>query len=135
MNDRLCHYGGMWNILLKQNVPKKNFYQNHQAATREINLYARPRARGFNLFAVSSTLSLPIQGLSDFSQVSSSILSMMKVNFSLKNFVVSLSCKKKEMKMEFHVPMDMVSKTLLVNAGSFDASTLENFFGDGRYHL
>lgn len=35
----------------------------------------------------SSTFSLPIEGLSDFSQVPSSILSQMKVKFSLKYVV------------------------------------------------
>lgn len=75
------------------------------------------------LFA--SKFSLPNEGLSDFSRVSSSD---MKVRFSLADSVVSLSCKKKKMKMEFQVIMDLVSKALLSRlAGSFDSGTHERF--------
>lgn len=75
----------------------------------------------------ASTLYQPTEGLPEFFQMSSSVLSQMKVKFSILDSAISVSCNKKEIKMEFQVLMDLVSKALLVNAGSFDAKTRENF--------
>lgn len=58
----------------------------------------------------------------DFSQISSLVISQMKLKFS-----IYISWKKKEMNMEYQVLMDHVSKALLVKAGSFDASIKKKF--------
>lgn len=75
------------------------------------------------LFA--STLYLPNEGLSYFCKVFSSIISQLKINISLRDSIVLFYFKKKEMKKEFQVVMDLVSKELMVKAGLFDAWTRE----------
>lgn len=76
------------------------------------------------LFA--STFSLPNQELSDVSSLPQSII--LKWSWNSLVLVTLFQChvRKKKM-MEFKVLVDRMSKSLMVRAGSFDASTKEKF--------
>ncbi|KZV32002.1 hypothetical protein F511_34558 [Dorcoceras hygrometricum] len=51
----------------------------------------------------------------------------MKVAFSLSGIPFMLSRKKKDMKVEYRLLNDIVTKSLTAKVGSFDAITLEQF--------
>ncbi|KZV21322.1 hypothetical protein F511_24503 [Dorcoceras hygrometricum] len=78
-----------------------------------------------NVFA--GAFQRPMDGLTDLSEVPKDLV------FDARNIVsdsgkqVSTSCKKREMKIEFHLLSDILAKTIFVKAGSFDAVTHERF--------
>ncbi|KZV46262.1 hypothetical protein F511_14094 [Dorcoceras hygrometricum] len=77
------------------------------------------------LFA--SSFELPVDGLTDLSDVSKDIVFDARRIFSLSGEQVRSSDKKREMKIEFRLLSDIMAKTISVKAGSFDAVTRERF--------
>ncbi|KZV58102.1 hypothetical protein F511_36723 [Dorcoceras hygrometricum] len=77
------------------------------------------------LFA--STFELPVNGLTDLSEIPKDIVFDVRSIFSFSGAQVSTSCKKREMKFEFRLLRDILEKTISVKAGSFDAVTQERF--------
>ncbi|KZV53948.1 hypothetical protein F511_43634 [Dorcoceras hygrometricum] len=77
------------------------------------------------LFA--STFELPVDGLTDLSEIPKDIVFDARSIFSLSGEQVSTSGKKREMKFEFRLLSDILAKTISVKAGSFDAVTHERF--------
>ncbi|KZV45075.1 hypothetical protein F511_25015 [Dorcoceras hygrometricum] len=78
------------------------------------------------LFA--STFELPVDGLTDLSEIPKDIVFDARRIFSFSGEQVSTSGKKREMKFEFRFLSDILAKTITVKAGSFDAVTQERFF-------
>ncbi|KZV53675.1 hypothetical protein F511_22425 [Dorcoceras hygrometricum] len=78
------------------------------------------------LFA--STFELPIDGLTDLSEIPKDIVFDVRKFFSLFGEQVSTSGKKHEMKIQFRLLSDIMAKKISVKAGSFDAVTQERFF-------
>ncbi|KZV46231.1 hypothetical protein F511_19534 [Dorcoceras hygrometricum] len=70
---------------------------------------------------------LPIDGLTDLSDVPKNLVFDARSLFSASKEQVSISCFKKEMKIEYRLLHDILAKTLFVKAGSFDAVTHERF--------
>ncbi|KZV40143.1 hypothetical protein F511_39992 [Dorcoceras hygrometricum] len=77
------------------------------------------------LFA--STFELPVDGLTDLSEIPKDIVFDARSIFSLSGEQVSTSGKKREMKFEFRLLSDILAKTISVKAGSFDEVTQEKF--------
>ncbi|KZV55233.1 hypothetical protein F511_26640 [Dorcoceras hygrometricum] len=77
------------------------------------------------LFA--ETFELPLEGLSDLSDIPKDLVFDTRSIVSLSGEPVSTSGKKKEMKIEFRLLCDILAKTISVKAGSFDALTMEKF--------
>ncbi|KZV49158.1 hypothetical protein F511_42953 [Dorcoceras hygrometricum] len=77
------------------------------------------------LFA--STFELPVDGLTDLSEIPKDIVFDVRGIFSFSGEQVSTSGKKREMKFEFRLLSDILEKTISVKAGSFDAVTQERF--------
>ncbi|KZV39277.1 hypothetical protein F511_25613 [Dorcoceras hygrometricum] len=77
------------------------------------------------LFA--SSFELPVDGLTELSDVPKDIDFDARIIFSLPGEQVSISGKKQEMKIEFQFLSDILAKTIFVKAGSFDAVTHERF--------
>ncbi|KZV56121.1 hypothetical protein F511_11501 [Dorcoceras hygrometricum] len=75
----------------------------------------------------SSTFELPIDGLTDLSEIPKDIVFDARSIFSFSGEQVSTSDKKREMKFEFRILSDILAKTISVKAGSFDAVTQERF--------
>ncbi|KZV43987.1 hypothetical protein F511_34110 [Dorcoceras hygrometricum] len=75
----------------------------------------------------ASTFELPVDGLTDLSEIPKDIVFDVKSIFSFSGEQVSTSCKKREMKFEFHLLSDILAKTISVKAVSFDAVTQERF--------
>ncbi|KZV15732.1 hypothetical protein F511_32767 [Dorcoceras hygrometricum] len=73
------------------------------------------------------TFELPIDGLTDLSDVPKNLVFDARSLFSASKEQVSISCFKKEMKIEYRLLHDILAKTLFVKAGSFDAVTRERF--------
>ncbi|KZV33582.1 dystroglycan-like [Dorcoceras hygrometricum] len=66
-------------------------------------------------------------GLTDVSDVLKDLVFDARSQFSESEEQVSISCFKKEMKIEYRLLHDILAKTLFVKAGSFDAVTHERF--------
>ncbi|KZV34645.1 hypothetical protein F511_25754 [Dorcoceras hygrometricum] len=78
-----------------------------------------------HLFA--ETFELPVEGLTDFSDIPKDIVFDARSIVSLFGEPVSTSRKKREMTIEFRLLCDILAKTISVKAGSFDAITQEKF--------
>ncbi|KZV41252.1 hypothetical protein F511_41090 [Dorcoceras hygrometricum] len=70
---------------------------------------------------------LPIDGLTDLSDVPKNLVFDARSLFSVSQEQVSISCFKKEMKIEYRLLQYILAKTLFVKAGSFDAVTRDRF--------
>ncbi|KZV40186.1 hypothetical protein F511_05663 [Dorcoceras hygrometricum] len=75
----------------------------------------------------AATFELPTEGLTDFSEVPKDLVFDARILFSISKEQVSISCLKKEMKIEYRLLSDILAKTIYVKAGSFDAVTRERF--------
>ncbi|KZV26506.1 hypothetical protein F511_24399 [Dorcoceras hygrometricum] len=78
-----------------------------------------------SVFAVA--FGLPTEGLTDLSEVPKDLLSNAQKLFSASEKEVSISCLKKEVKMQYRLLSDILAKSLFVKAGSFDAVTRDRF--------
>ncbi|KZV16786.1 hypothetical protein F511_15422 [Dorcoceras hygrometricum] len=78
-----------------------------------------------NIF--STTFGPPTEGLTDFSEVPKDLVFDARSLFSVSKEQVSISCLKKEMKIQYRPLSDILAKTLYVKAGSFDAVTRDRF--------
>ncbi|KZV51193.1 hypothetical protein F511_12596 [Dorcoceras hygrometricum] len=77
------------------------------------------------LFA--ETFELPIDGLGDLSEMPKDAIFDARSIVSLSGEPISLSGRKNQMKMPFHLLCDIVAKAISVKAGSFNAITVEKF--------
>ncbi|KZV53621.1 hypothetical protein F511_29843 [Dorcoceras hygrometricum] len=74
-----------------------------------------------NIFATN--FGLPTEGLTDFSEVPKDLVFDARSLFSVSKEQVSISCLKKEMKIQYRLLSGILAKTLYVKAGSFDVVT------------
>ncbi|KZV58038.1 hypothetical protein F511_38132 [Dorcoceras hygrometricum] len=77
------------------------------------------------LFA--ETFELPLEGLSELSEIPKDLVFDARSIVSLSGEPVSMSGKKKEMNFEYRILCDIMAKTISVKAGSFNAITMEKF--------
>ncbi|KZV58340.1 hypothetical protein F511_22069 [Dorcoceras hygrometricum] len=70
---------------------------------------------------------LPTEGLSDFSDVPRNLVSDARKIFSKSGVPVVPRGKKKLLKYEYRLLKDILAKSIIVKAGSFDAVTTERF--------
>ncbi|KZV19393.1 hypothetical protein F511_04254 [Dorcoceras hygrometricum] len=70
---------------------------------------------------------LPMEGLTDLSEVPKDLVFDARRIFSESKEQVSTSCKNREMKIEFRLLGDILAKTIYVKDGSFDAVTHKRF--------
>ncbi|KZV18340.1 hypothetical protein F511_10709 [Dorcoceras hygrometricum] len=75
----------------------------------------------------AETFELPIEGLTELSEIPKDVVFDAKSIVSLSGEPVSTSGKKKAMKLEFRLLCDIMAKTISVKAGSFDSLTQEMF--------
>ncbi|KZV28574.1 hypothetical protein F511_39241 [Dorcoceras hygrometricum] len=75
----------------------------------------------------AAAFGLPTEGLTDLSEVPKDFLSTAQRLFSASEKEVSVSCLKKEVKMQYRLLSDILAKSLFVKAGSFDAVTRDRF--------
>ncbi|KZV49396.1 hypothetical protein F511_29304 [Dorcoceras hygrometricum] len=79
------------------------------------------------LTAVCRDFELPVEGLSNLSEIPKDIVFDARSIVSLSGEPVSTSGKKREMTIEFRLLCDILAKTISVKVGSFDAITQEKF--------
>ncbi|KZV30773.1 hypothetical protein F511_33403 [Dorcoceras hygrometricum] len=70
---------------------------------------------------------LPTEGLTDLSEVPKDLVFDARSLFSESKEQVSISCHKREMKIEYRLLSDILANTIYVKAGSFDVVTRERF--------
>ncbi|KZV58579.1 hypothetical protein F511_26003 [Dorcoceras hygrometricum] len=75
----------------------------------------------------AATFELSTEGLIDFSEVPKYLVFDARSLFSISKEQVSISCLKKELKIEYRLLHDILAKTIFVKAGSLDAVTRERF--------
>ncbi|KZV56261.1 hypothetical protein F511_29676 [Dorcoceras hygrometricum] len=75
----------------------------------------------------ATTFELPSEGLTDLSDVPKDLVFDARSLFSDSKEQVSISCLKKELKIEYRLLHDIMAKTIYVKAGSFDAVTRDRF--------
>ncbi|KZV36852.1 hypothetical protein F511_16500 [Dorcoceras hygrometricum] len=75
----------------------------------------------------ATAFDLPTEGLTDLSDVPKDKIFHARSLFSASKEQVSVSCFKKEMKIEYRLSHDILAKTIFVKAGSFDAVTRDRF--------
>ncbi|KZV19770.1 hypothetical protein F511_06301 [Dorcoceras hygrometricum] len=78
-----------------------------------------------SLFATA--FDFPTEGLTDLSDVPKNLVFDARSLFSESKEQVSISCLKKELKIQYRLLHDILAKTLFVKAGSFDAVTRDRF--------
>ncbi|KZV29789.1 hypothetical protein F511_13868 [Dorcoceras hygrometricum] len=76
---------------------------------------------------LAETFELPVEGLTDLLEISKDLVFDAKSIVSFSGEPVSISGKKKDMKVEFRLLCDILAKKISVKAGSFDAITQEKF--------
>ncbi|KZV42850.1 hypothetical protein F511_13603 [Dorcoceras hygrometricum] len=75
----------------------------------------------------AAAFELPSEGLIDLSDVPKNLVFDARSLFSDSKEQVSISCFKKELKIEYRLLHDILAKTIYVKEGSFDAVTRERF--------
>ncbi|KZV35557.1 hypothetical protein F511_32417 [Dorcoceras hygrometricum] len=75
----------------------------------------------------TSVFELPSEGLMLVDEVPKDLIKEARTAFSASGEPIKTSCKKKEMNVEFRLLNDILAKTVMVKAGSFDAVTHEQF--------
>ncbi|KZV30701.1 hypothetical protein F511_42208 [Dorcoceras hygrometricum] len=75
----------------------------------------------------AATFELPVEGLTDLSEVPKNLVFDARCLFSISNEKVSISCLKKAMKIQYRLLHDILAKTIYVKAGSFDSVTRDRF--------
>ncbi|KZV37651.1 hypothetical protein F511_03957 [Dorcoceras hygrometricum] len=75
----------------------------------------------------ATTFELPSEGLIDLSDVPKNLVFDARSLFSDSKEQVSISCLKKELKIEYRLLHDILAKMIYVKAGSFDAVTRDRF--------
>ncbi|KZV57992.1 hypothetical protein F511_12481 [Dorcoceras hygrometricum] len=75
----------------------------------------------------ATAFGLPTEGLTDMSDVPKDLVFDARSLFSESEEQVSISCFKKEMKIDYRLLHDILAKKLFVKAGSFDDVTRERF--------
>ncbi|KZV17417.1 splicing factor 3B subunit 1-like [Dorcoceras hygrometricum] len=75
----------------------------------------------------AGTFELSTEGLTDMSDVPKDLVFDARTAFSYDGEQLNTSCKKREMKFEFHLLNDILAKTVTVKVGSFDVVTHERF--------
>ncbi|KZV55550.1 hypothetical protein F511_29007 [Dorcoceras hygrometricum] len=75
----------------------------------------------------STTFELPTEGLTDLSEVPKNLVFDARSLFSESMEQVSVSCLKKELKIAYRLLSDILTKTIYVKVGSFDAVTRDRF--------
>ncbi|KZV54066.1 hypothetical protein F511_39689 [Dorcoceras hygrometricum] len=76
---------------------------------------------------LAETFELPMEGLTDLFEIPKDLVFDAKSIVSFSGKPVSISGKKKEMKIEFLILFDIMANTISLKAGSFDAITQEKF--------
>ncbi|KZV57270.1 hypothetical protein F511_33061 [Dorcoceras hygrometricum] len=71
----------------------------------------------------AATFEIPSEGLTDLSDVPNNMVFDARIFFSDSKELVSISCFKKELKIDYRLLHDILAKTIYVKAGSFDAVT------------
>ncbi|KZV53650.1 hypothetical protein F511_35042 [Dorcoceras hygrometricum] len=75
----------------------------------------------------AGVFNLPTDGLTDLSEVPNHFALQARTMFSKSEKHVQYSCKKRLLKYEFRLLNDILAKSIIVKAGSFDAVTHERF--------
>ncbi|KZV21453.1 hypothetical protein F511_17884 [Dorcoceras hygrometricum] len=75
----------------------------------------------------AATFELPSEGLTDLSDVPKNIVFVARSLFFDSKEQVSISCFKKELKIEYRLLHDILAKTIYVKAGYFDAVMRDRF--------
>ncbi|KZV29081.1 hypothetical protein F511_30076 [Dorcoceras hygrometricum] len=70
---------------------------------------------------------LPLEGLTDLHEVPQDLVSEARRAFSYDDKLLSTYCKKREMEFEFRLLNDILAKSMIVKAGSFNVVTHERF--------
>ncbi|KZV21462.1 hypothetical protein F511_15613 [Dorcoceras hygrometricum] len=76
---------------------------------------------------LAETFELPMEGLTDLLDIPKDLVFDAQSIVSFSGEPVSISGKRKEMKIEFRLLCDIMAKTISVKTGSFDAITQEKF--------
>ncbi|KZV50444.1 hypothetical protein F511_36209 [Dorcoceras hygrometricum] len=75
----------------------------------------------------AAVFELPTEGLTDLSDFPKNLVFDAHSLFSESKEQVSISCLKKELKIQYRLLHDILAKTIYVKAGSFDAVTRDRF--------
>ncbi|KZV18152.1 hypothetical protein F511_28969 [Dorcoceras hygrometricum] len=75
----------------------------------------------------AAVFELPTEGLTDLSDVPKNLVFDARSLFSESKEQVSISCLKKELKIQYRLLHDILAKTIYVKAGSFDDVTRDRF--------
>ncbi|KZV34399.1 hypothetical protein F511_13417 [Dorcoceras hygrometricum] len=75
----------------------------------------------------AATFELPVEGLTDLSEVPKNLLFDARSIFSVSKEQVSISCLKKAIKIQYRLLHDILAKTIYVKAGSFYSVTRDRF--------
>ncbi|KZV40379.1 hypothetical protein F511_01701 [Dorcoceras hygrometricum] len=75
----------------------------------------------------ATTFELPVEGLTDLSEVPKNLVFDARSLFSISKEQVSISCLNKAMKIQYLLLHDILAKTIYVKASSFDSVTRDRF--------
>ncbi|KZV36724.1 hypothetical protein F511_07993 [Dorcoceras hygrometricum] len=101
------------------------FFQNASVRDGMVvsTVQGKPVTISEELFA--GAFELPLEGLTDLHEVPQDLVSEARRAFSYDGKLLTTSCKKMEMEFEFRLLNDILEKSVIVKAGSFDVVTHE----------
>ncbi|KZV28086.1 hypothetical protein F511_15323 [Dorcoceras hygrometricum] len=103
------------------------FFQNSSVRDGQVISTIQGKLVEISEEVFARTFQLPVEGLMDLNEVPKDLVFDARSVFSFNGEQLSTSCKKREMKFEFRPPCDILEKSVIVKAGSFDAVTHERF--------
>ncbi|KZV47959.1 hypothetical protein F511_31702 [Dorcoceras hygrometricum] len=95
-----------------------DFFENSSVRDGMVVSTIKGKAVEISEEVFAATFELPTEGLTDFSEVPKDLVFDARSLFSISKEQVSISCLKKEMKIEYRLLSDILAKTIYVKAGS-----------------
>ncbi|KZV22765.1 splicing factor 3B subunit 1-like [Dorcoceras hygrometricum] len=102
------------------------FFQN--ASMRDVKFVSTVQGKAVEIFEefFAGTFEFPTEGLTEMSDVPKDLVFDARTAFSFNVQQLKISCKKREMKFEFHFLNDILAKTVMVKAGYGDSRDEES---------
>ncbi|KZV29437.1 hypothetical protein F511_19373 [Dorcoceras hygrometricum] len=116
---------GCPSVLYEQDL--EHFFSAALVRKNEVISAVQGKFVGISEEQFSDAFGLQIAGLTDITEVPKDLVYDARSIFSASGELVKTSCKKREMKFEFRLLNDILAKSIIVKAGSFDVVTHERF--------
>ncbi|KZV45863.1 hypothetical protein F511_30181 [Dorcoceras hygrometricum] len=103
------------------------FYQNDSVRDGRVISTVQGKSVQISEEVFARIFQLPVEGLTDMNEVPKDLVFDARTEFSFTGEKLTNFCKKRELKIDFRLLSDILAKSVILKAGSFDAVTHERF--------